>query len=157
MKNNQWELLGEIDVAAQSPKPQHTPTPVLRPMRKRCISDETDSYEEPQNDSPESEDCFERKPKSMSSYFATTEFDSFGELPMIGLPSFEETSSSSSRPKRSRDCLESELYVGEEAQLCAVAEREQQRPPSRKRRRVGHRNKALCAEDYNEIFSKIGC
>mmetsp|Transcript_26184 Transcript_26184/g.63820 ORF Transcript_26184/g.63820 Transcript_26184/m.63820 type:complete len:199 (+) Transcript_26184:177-773(+) len=161
--NQQWELLGEIDVAAQSPKPQHTSTttttPVQRPRRHRCISDDTESSS---HDSPESESSsFDLKPKSLNSYFESSSSDgSFGELPMLGLePSFEETS----RPtKRSRDCLESsELccdYAAEEAQLCSSDDRQQRTTtPSRKRRRVAGRNNALCAADYNDIFSKIGC
>ncbi|CAJ1954633.1 unnamed protein product [Cylindrotheca closterium] len=141
IKNQQeWEL-GEIDVAAQSPK-RITPWP----RRHRVISRDNGT-EEPQNDEGSFDDI---KPNSLTCCFETTIDGTLSELPILSLePSFEGTSS---RPKRSRD-ESCDDYAGEEAQLCG----ERQRPLSRKRRRVGSRNNALCAQDYDDIFSQLGC
>lgn len=159
IKNNQWELLGEIDVASHSPKPQHTTTtttttttPNQRPRRHRCISDDTEATcEEPQHDSCPEREWYDLKPKSLTACFeSTTCSSSFDDEPLPIL-NFD---APPLRSKRSRDCLESSSCSQEDQgdQVC-----DRQQPPLRKRRRVAGRNNALCAQDYNEIFSQIGC
>lgn len=148
LKNNdKWDELGEIDVAAQSPKPhQQTTTPVQRPRRHRCISDDS-KEDEPQHDSCSEleREFFDLKPKSLNACFATpNKYDCEVPLPILSMDE-EQPSPTSLRAKRSRE--ENDFFED-----C-----ERQRTSSRKRRRVAGRNNALCAQDYNEIFSQLGC
>jgi hypothetical protein len=148
-----WDLIGRIDIASSSSANDDVQPPISTPnqpsRRHRCISEDSDSSNT-SRDSHEYDEqsIFDLKPKSMDSYYPSEPVDE--EL------SYLSQASNPSRPKRRRDESSCDLShnFDEEAKLSCSEDKPSN---SRKRRRVAGRNRALCAADFDDIFSQMGC
>jgi hypothetical protein len=155
MKKN-WALIGNIDSASSSSSYDDVQRPELTPnqpsRRHRCISEGSD-FSNTSRDSHEYDEqsIFDLKPKSMDS-----SYHSQSSEPVDEELSYLSQASNQSRPKRRRDdsCRDLSHHFDEEAKLSCSEDKSFM---SRKRRRVAGRNRALCAADFDDIFSQMGC
>lgn len=153
LKKN-WALIGEIDIESSSSycdEVVHQPKLTLHQnvRRHRCISEDSDFSDTSRESQEEYEDAmFDLKPNSMDSSCDSQSSETLDdEVSFIS-----ETSKQVSRQKRRRDDSSHDMSNVEVGILSDSADFK-----SRKRRRVAGRNKALCAADFNDIFSQIGC
>jgi hypothetical protein len=160
VSQDDWALIGEVQSASSySRRSLLDLNQEHRPRRRRCISEESASFSDTLH---ENNKCGEYSSLASASSNSSTSLDDSIELGQSesyydGMFSFSESSTQQSRQKRRRDdCCENMSYESIEDSRLSCPE-ELPIENSRKRRRVSGKNKALCASDFDDIFSQIGC